>query len=139
MISTALDVPEIVTLVVEHPDPNGPFGAKGAGEINVIFPAAICNAIFDAVWGPADGAAGNAGTGAGGTDGTEGGKTMKMTLQNGCRRARGGSLAGVAGFDLAKAHTPIPINIGWLPRHDYVFYVASAQHLYEKHGWRRIT
>ena len=49
-ISTALDVPEIVTLVVEHPDPNGPFGAKGAGEINVILPGpAICNAIFDAV------------------------------------------------------------------------------------------
>jgi CO/xanthine dehydrogenase Mo-binding subunit len=50
VISTALDVPEIITLVVEHPDPNGPFGAKGAGEINVILPGpAICNAIFDAV------------------------------------------------------------------------------------------
>lgn len=49
-ISTALDVPEIVTLIVEHPDPHGPFGAKGAGEINVILPGpAICNAIYDAV------------------------------------------------------------------------------------------
>jgi CO/xanthine dehydrogenase Mo-binding subunit len=49
-IATALDPPEIVTLVVECPDPHGPFGAKGAGEINVIVPGpAICNAIFDAV------------------------------------------------------------------------------------------
>ena len=50
VISTALDVPEIVTLIVECPDPVGPFGAKGAGEINVILPGpAICNAIHDAV------------------------------------------------------------------------------------------
>jgi CO/xanthine dehydrogenase Mo-binding subunit len=32
------------------PDPHGPFGAKGAREINVILPRpAICNAIYDAV------------------------------------------------------------------------------------------
>lgn len=58
---------------------------------------------------------------------------MKMTR----RMVAGGlvgSLAGVAGFDLAKADTPIPINIGWLPGTYYAFYVASAQHLYEKHG-----
>jgi len=50
VIGTALDMPEIVTLIVECPDPAGPFGAKGAGEINVILPGpAICNAIYDAV------------------------------------------------------------------------------------------
>ena len=50
VLSTALDVPEIVTLIVECPDPTGPFGAKGVGEINVILPSpAIGNAIFDAV------------------------------------------------------------------------------------------
>jgi nicotinate dehydrogenase medium molybdopterin subunit len=49
-IATAPDIPDIVTLIVECPDPHGPFGAKGAGEINVILPGpAICNAIFDAV------------------------------------------------------------------------------------------
>jgi CO/xanthine dehydrogenase Mo-binding subunit len=49
-IATALDIPEIITLIVECPDPQGPFGAKGAGEINVILPGpAICNAIYDAV------------------------------------------------------------------------------------------
>jgi CO/xanthine dehydrogenase Mo-binding subunit len=49
-IATAPDIPEIVTMIVECPDPYGPFGAKGAGEINVILPGpAICNAIFDAV------------------------------------------------------------------------------------------
>ena len=49
-IATAADIPEIVTLIVECPDANGPFGAKGAGEINVILPGpAICKAIFDAV------------------------------------------------------------------------------------------
>ncbi|MGE0768683.1 MAG: xanthine dehydrogenase family protein molybdopterin-binding subunit [Hyphomicrobiaceae bacterium] len=49
-ISTALDPPEIISIIVECPDPHGPFGAKGAGEIDVILPGpAICNAIYDAV------------------------------------------------------------------------------------------
>ncbi len=42
--------PEIVSYVVEHPVPTGPFGAKGVGEI-VLIPTspAITNAIFHAV------------------------------------------------------------------------------------------
>lgn len=49
-VPTALDVPEIVPLLVEHPHPDGPFGAKGMGETtNVAVPPAIANAIEDAV------------------------------------------------------------------------------------------
>ena len=44
------DVPPIETVVIEVPQPGGPFGAKGMGEVglNPIAPA-ISNAIFDAV------------------------------------------------------------------------------------------
>ncbi|NRA96112.1 MAG: molybdopterin-dependent oxidoreductase [Planctomycetes bacterium] len=47
---TFLDMPEIVTYLVEDPDPNGPFGAKevGQGPLLPVMPA-VCNAIFDAV------------------------------------------------------------------------------------------
>jgi CO/xanthine dehydrogenase Mo-binding subunit len=47
----AIDVPyDIETLIVEHPEPDGPFGAKGVGEISLVgVPAAIANAIHDAV------------------------------------------------------------------------------------------
>lgn len=49
-VPSALDVPEIVPMVVEHADVGGPYGAKGMGETtNVPTPAAISNAIFDAV------------------------------------------------------------------------------------------
>lgn len=49
-VPTALDVPEIVPLLVEHPHREGPFGAKGMGETtNVAVPPAIANAIEDAV------------------------------------------------------------------------------------------
>lgn len=49
-IPSAVDVPEIVPLLVEHPHPGGPFGAKGMGETtNVPVPPAIANAIYDAV------------------------------------------------------------------------------------------
>jgi CO/xanthine dehydrogenase Mo-binding subunit len=49
-VPTALDVPEVVPLLVEHPHPDGPFGAKGMAETtNVAVPPAIGNAIFDAV------------------------------------------------------------------------------------------
>lgn len=49
-IPTALDTPDITAIIVEHPDPNGPYGAKEAGE-GPLHPAipAIANAIFDAV------------------------------------------------------------------------------------------
>lgn len=48
---TAVDAPyEINAIIVEHPEPDGPFGAKGAGEISLVgVPAAVANAIHDAV------------------------------------------------------------------------------------------
>jgi CO/xanthine dehydrogenase Mo-binding subunit len=48
-IPTALDTPEIVTWIIEIPEPTGPFGAKGAGEQTLVPTApAILNAIADA-------------------------------------------------------------------------------------------
>jgi CO/xanthine dehydrogenase Mo-binding subunit len=45
-IPTAERVPEIETLVVEVPAPDGPFGAKGIGEAPVVgAPAALANAV----------------------------------------------------------------------------------------------
>jgi CO/xanthine dehydrogenase Mo-binding subunit len=49
-IPTAERVPEIDTLIVEVPAPDGPYGAKGIGEAPVIAgPAAIANAVAAAV------------------------------------------------------------------------------------------
>ncbi len=47
---TTLEMPEIVTYLVEYPEPNGPFGAKevGQGPLLPIMPA-VANAVFDAV------------------------------------------------------------------------------------------
>ncbi|HTK29619.1 MAG TPA: molybdopterin cofactor-binding domain-containing protein [Vicinamibacterales bacterium] len=47
---TTLDMPEIVTELVEHPDPRGPFGAKevGQGPLLPVMPA-VANAVYDAV------------------------------------------------------------------------------------------
>jgi 4-hydroxybenzoyl-CoA reductase subunit alpha len=47
---TTLETPEIVTYLVEDPDPNGPFGAKevGQGPLLPMMPA-VANAIYDAV------------------------------------------------------------------------------------------
>jgi 4-hydroxybenzoyl-CoA reductase alpha subunit len=47
---TSLDMPEIITDLIEHPDPAGPFGAKevGQGPLLPMMPA-VANAIFDAV------------------------------------------------------------------------------------------
>jgi len=47
---TSLDVPDLHALIVEQPDPRGPYGAKEAGEgpLHSAIPA-IANAIFDAV------------------------------------------------------------------------------------------
>jgi CO/xanthine dehydrogenase Mo-binding subunit len=48
-IPTAERVPEIETLIVEVPAPDGPFGAKGIGEAPVVgAPAAIANAVHSA-------------------------------------------------------------------------------------------
>jgi len=44
------DAPQIIPILVENPDPQGPFGAKGVAEAATLAPAAaICNAIYDAV------------------------------------------------------------------------------------------
>jgi CO/xanthine dehydrogenase Mo-binding subunit len=49
-IPTCADVPEIVPIIVESPEPSGPFGAKGVGEPALIPTApAILNAIADAL------------------------------------------------------------------------------------------
>jgi CO/xanthine dehydrogenase Mo-binding subunit len=49
-IPTCADVPEIVPIIVESPEPTGPFGAKGVGEPALIPTApAILNAIADAL------------------------------------------------------------------------------------------
>jgi CO/xanthine dehydrogenase Mo-binding subunit len=46
---TAADLPNIETIVVEVPAPEGPFGARGVGEPPIVpAPAAIANAIEDA-------------------------------------------------------------------------------------------
>jgi 4-hydroxybenzoyl-CoA reductase alpha subunit len=49
-IPTSLDTPEMVSLIIESHDPEGPFGAKEAGEgpLHPSIPA-IGNAIYDAV------------------------------------------------------------------------------------------
>jgi CO/xanthine dehydrogenase Mo-binding subunit len=50
IIPTALDVPTIITDIVERPESTGPFGAKGVGEPSLLPTApAIVNAIQDAV------------------------------------------------------------------------------------------
>jgi len=50
VIPTAVDVPEIRTRIVECPSTNGPFGAKGFGEMTANPPApAIVSAVHDAV------------------------------------------------------------------------------------------
>jgi CO/xanthine dehydrogenase Mo-binding subunit len=49
-IPTSMDSPHVESLIVEHPDPNGPYGAKEAGEgpLHSSIPA-ICNALYDAI------------------------------------------------------------------------------------------
>ena len=49
-VPTSKDVPfHMQTIIVESPEPDGPFGAKGVGEIGLVpVPAAIANAIADA-------------------------------------------------------------------------------------------
>jgi len=47
---TTLDMPEVITELVEQPDPRGPFGAKevGQGPLLPVMPA-VANAVYDAV------------------------------------------------------------------------------------------
>ncbi len=47
---TTLETPEIETILVERIDPEGPFGAKEAGQGPLLpVPPALCNAVYDAV------------------------------------------------------------------------------------------
>jgi CO/xanthine dehydrogenase Mo-binding subunit len=49
-LPTSLDLPMIDAVIVEVPDPNHPYGVRGAGEVPIVPPpAAIANAIYDAV------------------------------------------------------------------------------------------
>ncbi len=51
----AKDVPRVESVLLEHPDPAGPFGAKGVAEPPVVpVAAAIANAVADAVGSPID-------------------------------------------------------------------------------------
>jgi 4-hydroxybenzoyl-CoA reductase subunit alpha len=47
---TTLDMPEVVTALIENPDPRGPFGAKevGQGPLLPVMPA-VANAVYDAL------------------------------------------------------------------------------------------
>jgi xanthine dehydrogenase molybdenum-binding subunit len=45
-----LDMPHSEVIIVDRPDPKGPFGAKGVGEPGMVgIPPAIANAIYDAI------------------------------------------------------------------------------------------
>ena len=47
---TTLDMPEVETILVEDPEPNGPFGAKEVGQGPLLpIPPAVANAVYDAV------------------------------------------------------------------------------------------
>ncbi len=49
-IPTCADIPEIIPIIIEDPEPTGPFGAKGVGEPALIPTApAILNALTDAL------------------------------------------------------------------------------------------
>jgi CO/xanthine dehydrogenase Mo-binding subunit len=51
----APDVPRVEAILLEHPDPHGPYGAKGVGEPPIVPVAAvIANAVSDAVGRPFD-------------------------------------------------------------------------------------
>ncbi len=54
LIPTILDIPERVdSVIIEHPDPNGPWGARGLGELPFLpLAAAVAAAVHDAtgVW-----------------------------------------------------------------------------------------
>ena len=47
---TALDIPNIETVILETPNPNHPFGVRGVGESSILPAAgALANALYDAV------------------------------------------------------------------------------------------
>lgn len=49
-IPSIVHMPEIIPIIVEHPTAEGPYGAKGVGEVvSIPTPAAIANAIHNAI------------------------------------------------------------------------------------------
>ncbi|MCX7609222.1 MAG: molybdopterin-dependent oxidoreductase [Anaerolineales bacterium] len=49
-IPSIVHMPEVIPIIVEHPTAQGPYGAKGVGEIvSIPTPAAIANAIYHAI------------------------------------------------------------------------------------------
>ncbi|MEO8431557.1 MAG: molybdopterin cofactor-binding domain-containing protein [Acidobacteriota bacterium] len=47
---TTMEMPDVVTFLIEDPDPNGPFGAKEVGQGPLLpIPPAVANAVYDAV------------------------------------------------------------------------------------------
>jgi CO/xanthine dehydrogenase Mo-binding subunit len=49
-VPTIHDMTPVRTLIIEKPDPTGPFGAKGISEVATVpLTPAVCNAIYDAV------------------------------------------------------------------------------------------
>ena len=49
-VPTALDMPNMETVIIETADPEGPYGAKGVGEMGGTPTApAIANAVYDAI------------------------------------------------------------------------------------------
>ncbi len=49
LLPTAKDIPEILSLIVEEPEPSGPYGAKGVGEPGMVpTAAAVGNAVYRA-------------------------------------------------------------------------------------------
>lgn len=51
----ACDMPEIEAILMEHPEPAGPYGAKGAAEPPIVpVAAAIASAVSDAIGAPID-------------------------------------------------------------------------------------
>lgn len=54
-LPVAQDIPEVESILLEHPDSAGPFGAKGVAEPPVVpVAAAIANAVADAIGAPLD-------------------------------------------------------------------------------------
>jgi CO/xanthine dehydrogenase Mo-binding subunit len=52
-VPTALDVPDVEAILMEHPAPDGPYGAKGAAEPAIVpVAAALANAVSDAIGRP---------------------------------------------------------------------------------------
>ncbi|MCU7866242.1 MAG: hypothetical protein KZQ92_19970, partial [Candidatus Thiodiazotropha sp. (ex Lucinoma borealis)] len=44
------DMPKITNVIIENPDPHGPFGAKSVGEAGLVAPVgATANAIYNAI------------------------------------------------------------------------------------------